>query len=80
MIIDTNQILTMTEVNQNFSKAAKLIDKRGSAIIFKNNRPKYILADISNMFAFDLTDSEKIDIIAKRIIEKHRKAFEELGK
>jgi antitoxin Phd len=78
MIIDTNQILTMTEVNQNFSKAAKLVDQKGSAIIFKNNRPKYIIADISHML--DLTDSEKIDIIAKRIIEKHRKAFEELGK
>jgi len=78
MIIDTNQILTMTEVNQSFSKAAKLVDQKGSAIIFKNNRPKYIIADISHMF--DLTDSEKIDIIAKRIIEKHRKAFEELGK
>ena len=28
----------------------------------------------------NLSDDEKIDIVAKRILEKHRKAFEELAK
>jgi len=80
MIVDTKQIITMTEANQNFSKAAKLADKEGRAVIFKNNRPKYMLVDLSQNPAFDLTDDEKIDIVTKRILNKHRRAFEELAK
>ncbi len=37
-------------------------------------------ADLSKEALFELTDDEKIDIVARRILEKHRKAFEELAK
>lgn len=29
---------------------------------------------------FDLTDDEKIDIVAKRVLEKYKNAFKELAK
>jgi len=80
MLINTNQILTVTEANQNFSRAAKLAEKNGSAVIFKNNRPKYVLVDIAQNPLLDLTDDEKIDIVAKRVLERYRTAFEELAK
>lgn len=38
------------------------------------------LADLSKEALLELTDDEKIDIVARRILEKHRKAFEELAK
>ncbi len=37
-------------------------------------------ADLSKDALLELTDDEKIDIVARRILEKHRKAFEELAK
>ena len=80
MQVNTNQIITITETNQNFSKAAKLAEKNGQAIIFKNNRPKYALIDLSQNPIIDLSDDEKIDIVAKRILEKYRPAFLELAK
>lgn len=80
MQINTNQILTMTEANQNFSRAVKIADKNGSAVIFKNNRPQYMIISLNSNTIFDLSDDEKIDIVAKRILEKHRSAFEELAK
>lgn len=80
MEINTNQILTMTEANQNFSKAAKIAEKNGAAVIFKNNKPKYMILDITNNPIMDLTDDEKIDIVAKRVLNKYRAAFEELAK
>ncbi|MEG1663259.1 MAG: type II toxin-antitoxin system Phd/YefM family antitoxin [Clostridia bacterium] len=80
MTINTNQILTMTEANQNFSKAAKIADNSGSAIIFKNNKPKYMIVNIDDSPIFELSDDEKIDIAAKRVLERYRKAFEELAK
>ncbi len=80
MLIDTNQMLSVSDANQNFSKATRIVDKQGSVVLFKNNRPKYMLIDIQNHPMIDLTEDEKIDVIAKRILEKHKKAFLELAK
>ena len=49
-------------------------------VIFKNNKPKYMLVSWEDSQALALTDDEKIDVVAKRILNKHRKAFEELAK
>ena len=45
MIIDTSTMVSMTEANQNFSKVARLVDEKGSAVIMKNNMPKYLVID-----------------------------------
>lgn len=80
MQLNTSQIISMTEANQNFSRAAKIADRNGSVVIFKNNRPKYMLIDLSENTILDLTDDEKIDVVAKRILNKYREAFKELAK
>lgn len=82
MNIDTNTIATMTEANQNFSRVAKKADQYGEAIIFKNNRPKYRLVDLERAAAPDreLTDDEKIDIVARQILKEYKPAFLELAK
>ena len=80
MTIDTNQVLSITETNQNFSKAARIADRQGSVVVFKNNKPKYMLINLENNPLIDLTDDEKIDVVAKRVLKKYRKAFEELAK
>lgn len=73
MTIDTNQVLSITETNQNFSKAARIADKQGSVVVFKNNKPKYMLINLENNPLIDLTDEEKIDVVAKRVLEKHKR-------
>lgn len=45
MIIDTSTMVSMTEANQNFSKVARLVDEKGSAVIMKNNMPKYLVLE-----------------------------------
>lgn len=80
MTINTEQILSVTEINQNFTRAAKIADKKGSVVIFKNNKPRYMLVDLQNNPVLELTDDEKIEIVARRILEKYRPAFEELAK
>ena len=80
MNIDADNLVSMTEANQNFSKVARLVDEKGSAIILKNNAPRYVLVDYGilrqNMIAADAS----VDDVATRILEKHIKAFEELAK
>lgn len=80
MKIDTNKIATMTEANQNFSKVAKLTESTGQAVIFKNNKPKFLIIDIESDDYFEITDDEKIDVAAKRILNRYKPAFKELVK
>ena len=80
MIVNTNQMLSVSEANQNFSKATKLADRNGSIILLKNNRPSYMLISLRENPEFELSDDEKIDVVARRVLERHRKAFEELAK
>jgi antitoxin Phd len=80
MNINTETITTMTEANQNFSKVAKVAENNGQAVIFKNNKPKFLLIDVDSDSYFDITDDEKIDVAAKRIMNRFKPAFEELAK
>ena len=80
MMIDTNTVVSASEANQNFSRVTRIADAQGQAVIFKNNKPKYLLVDIESTPYFDMTDDEKIDVIAARILKKFKPAFEELAK
>ena len=80
MMIDTNGIVSVTEANQNFSRVTRIADKNGQAVIFKNNRPKYLLVDVDSCPILDMTDDEKIDLVAARILKKYKPAFQELAK
>lgn len=80
MNIDTNTIVSVTEANQNFSRVTRIAEKHGQAMIFKNNRLRYMLIDLENSPLVEMTDDEKIDFVAARILKKYRPAFEELAK
>ena len=80
MNIDSNTIVSVTEANQNFSLVTRIAEKKGSAVIFKNNRPKYMLIDLENSPIIDMSDDEKIDFVAARILKKYKPAFLELAK
>ncbi len=80
MQIDTKTIVSVTEANQNFSRVTKIAEKNGQAIIFKNNRPKYMLVDLDNSPVIEMSDDEKIDFVAARILKKYKAAFLELAK
>ena len=80
MNIDTQTITTITEANQNFSKVAKVAEKNGQAVIFKNNKPRFLLIDVDSNAFFDMSDDERIDVAARRILKRFKPAFEELAK
>ena len=80
MNIDTNTIVSVTEANQNFSRVTRIAEKKGQAVIFKNNRPKYMLIDLENSPMIEMTEDEKIHFVAARILKKYKAAFLELAK
>lgn len=70
----------MTQANQNFSKVAKLVDENGAAVILKNNTPRYIVIEYSKVQKNESADDQMVEDVAKQILAKHAKAFEELAK
>ena len=78
MKIDTKQIFSISDANQNFSRVVKTVDDKGEVVILKNNKPKYVITPF-NENALTLTDAEKIEIIARRILKEHKRAFEVLA-
>lgn len=86
MTIDTNTMISITEANQNFSKVAKVVDEHGTAVILKNNVPKYLVIDFSKAENFSCEQKEKItsdeDVfaISDQLIKQNTEAYEVLAK
>ena len=80
MLVDTNDIVTATEANQNFSRVARMAEQKGRVVVFKNNRPKLLVIDLDTEPQIEMTEDEKLDFVASRILREHKAAFEELAK
>ena len=79
MNINTNNLVSITEANQNFSKVARLVDESGAVIILKNNVPRYLVMEFSSAEQEQLAADEDVMSISRRLIEKNRQAYEMLA-
>ena len=80
MMINTNTLVSITEANQNFSRVARLVDERGSAVILKNNVPRYLIVEFSQAEQLQAADDEDVFSISSRLIAQNREAYEVLAK
>ena len=80
MVINTDNLVSITEANQNFSRVARLVDENGAAVILKNNVPRYVLMEFSQVEDEQQAKDEDILEISKRLISKNKQAYEVLAK
>ena len=80
MNIDTNTVVSMTDANQNFSKVTKLVDEKGTAVILKNNVPRYLVIDFSKADENANATGEDVIAISKRLMTQNKEAYEVLAK
>lgn len=80
MTIDTNTMISITEANQNFSKVTKLVDERGTAVILKNNVPRYLVIEFSKADESAVAPDEDVLAISKRLLKNNKEAYEVLAK
>ena len=78
MTIDTKTLISISEANQNFSKVARLVDECGSAVILKNNVPRYLVIDFSKAEQETTASDEDVLSISKRLMEQNKEAYEVL--
>lgn len=86
MQINLENLIPITEANQNFSKVARMVDSKGTAVILKNNKPKYVLVDYNTLVQVEQTeaavvaDQANVDEVASSILSRHLEALKELAK
>lgn len=80
MTIDSNTMISITEANQNFSKVTRLVDEHGTAVILKNNVPRYLVIDFSAAEKSKIADTEGVQNISERLILQNMEAYEVLAK
>ena len=80
MVINTDNLVSITEANQNVSRVARMVDENGAAVILKNNVPRYVLMEFSQVEDEQQAKDEDILEISKRLIVKNKQAYEVLAK
>ena len=80
MNINTNTMISISEANQNFSKVARLVDQYGSAVILKNNTPRYLIVEFEQADEIQAVSDDDVLKVSKKIMERNRTVYEELAK
>ena len=80
MKVNTDNFVSITEANQNFSRVARMVNEKGPVIIMKNNSPQYVLMEFSEAEEEQTASDEDLIAISKRLIAKNREAYDVLAK
>ena len=80
MNIESSTIVSLAEASQNFDRVVRIADEKGEAVIFENDRPKYKLINLEINPDMELTEDERVNVAAMRILSRYREAFKELAK
>lgn len=76
----TEEKIAEAGIVRRFSKVARLVDEYGSAVILKNNIPRYLVIDFSKAEQETTASEEDVLSISKRLMEQNKEAYEVLAK
>ncbi|MCH5294184.1 MAG: type II toxin-antitoxin system Phd/YefM family antitoxin [Treponema sp.] len=79
MKVNTQTLVSITEANQNFSKVAHLVDEHGSAVILKNNVPRYLVVSFEKAEESAAGDDD-VTSVSRAIMARNKEAYEVLAK
>ena len=80
MTIGPNATVTLDAAKNNFSKIAKLAEEKGHVTVLQNGHPKLLVIDLDTEPQIEMSEDEKFEFVAARIMREHKAAFEELAK
>ena len=80
MTIDYDTTVTFDEAKRDFFKVAKLAEEKGHVTVLQNGHPKLLVIDLDIEPQIEMSEDEKFEFVAVRILREHRAAFEELAK
>ena len=75
MNVNTNTMVSISEANQNFSKVARLVDQYGSAVILKNNSPRYLILEFNQADEQLAAPTDDVLAVSKKIIARNKMVY-----
>ncbi|WP_303148737.1 type II toxin-antitoxin system Phd/YefM family antitoxin [uncultured Cloacibacillus sp.] len=78
MMVNTDNLISITDANRNFSKVTRMVEEKGVAVILKNNA-RYIVMEFSRAEQLQEAPDEDVMSIPKRLIEQNREAYKVLA-
>jgi len=76
MKIDTNNMVSLSEANRNFSRVARLADDAGVVVILRNNAPSYLLTTFAQAEQEQEAPDEDVMDAARRVADKSKEVLE----
>ena len=80
MNVNTKTMVSISEANQNFSEVARLVDQYGSAVILKNNSPRYLILEFNQADEQLSAQTDDVLAISEKLITRNKAVYEELAK
>lgn len=80
MNVNTKTMVSISEANQNFSKVARLVDQYGSAVILKNNSPRYLILEFNQADEQLSAQTDDVLAISENLITRNKAVYEETCK
>ena len=80
MNVNTKTMVSISEANQNFSKVARLVDQYCSAVIIKNNSPRYLILEFNQADEQLSAQTDDVLAISEKLITRNKAVYEELAK
>ena len=78
MKVSTQNMVSISEANQNFSRIARMVDEQGPVVVLKNNTPKYLIIEFSSVDN-EYAPDEDVFFFSKALMKKNRAAYEVLA-
>ena len=80
MTSDARPTVSVSEAQEDFARVLQIAQTGGEVMIMEDGKPRYLLTDIEKSPIIKMTEDEKIDFVAARILREHKAAFLELAK
>jgi antitoxin Phd len=77
---NSEDLFSLDDTVQNFSKITSLVDRKGMAIICKDQATHYVLIDYGLYHETSVASDVFVDLVTEEIMAKHVNAFKELAK
>ena len=63
-----------------FFKSCPLVDQYGSAVVLKNNTPRYLIIDFAQADELQAAADDDVLAVSKKLMERNKAVYEELAK
>ena len=86
MLVDSENLVSMTEANQNFSRVARRVEERGPVVVLRNNQPAYLVSKFPGAAAdsqtprFTWATNSQVHAIADELLADFDETWRELAK